>query len=67
MVSTSEGSKVVSEACGLVCPKPLITVAGRPLIDHGLDKLRAAGSDVVIDGVDFKIMRETEILAKVEG
>ena len=25
------------------------------------------GSDVVIDGVDFKIMRETEILAKVEG
>lgn len=25
------------------------------------------GSDVVIDGVDFKIMRESEILAKVEG
>ncbi len=25
------------------------------------------GSDVVIDGVEFKIMRETEILAKVEG
>ncbi len=25
------------------------------------------GSDVVIDGTEFKIMRETEILAKVEG
>ncbi len=25
------------------------------------------GSDVVIDGDEFKIMRETEILAKVEG
>ena len=26
-----------------------------------------SGSDVVIDGVDFKIMRESEILAKLEG
>ena len=26
-----------------------------------------AGSDVKVDGEDFKILRETEILAKVEG
>ena len=26
-----------------------------------------AGSDVVVDGTDYKILRESEILAKVEG
>ena len=26
-----------------------------------------AGSDVVVDGKDFKILRESEILARVEG
>ncbi|MGE3171155.1 MAG: co-chaperone GroES [Planctomycetota bacterium] len=26
-----------------------------------------AGSDVQVDGVDYKILRESEILAKVEG
>ena len=26
-----------------------------------------AGSDVVVDGIDYKILRESEILAKMEG
>lgn len=32
-------------------PKPLIMVAGRPLIDHGLDRLQAAGVEQVVVNV----------------
>lgn len=34
-------------------PKPLIEVAGRPLLDHVLDKLRAAGVEKVIVNVHY--------------
>ena len=41
----------------------------KPDVDKGDIVLfgKYTGSDVVIDGEEFKIMRETEILAKVEG
>lgn len=34
-------------------PKPLIEVAGRPLLDHVLDRLRAAGVETVIVNVHY--------------
>ena len=34
-------------------PKPLIEVAGRPLLDHVLDKLRAAGVEKVVVNVHY--------------
>src|SRR6476619_320381 len=34
-------------------PKPLIEVAGKPLIDHSLDRLRAAGVRKVVVNVHY--------------
>ena len=34
-------------------PKPLIEVAGKPLIDHVLDRLRAAGVEKIVVNVHY--------------
>ncbi len=34
-------------------PKPLIHLAGKPLIDYGLDRLRAAGVEQVVVNVHY--------------
>ncbi|MEQ6916925.1 N-acetylmuramate alpha-1-phosphate uridylyltransferase MurU [Halomonas aquatica] len=36
------------------CPKPLLEVAGRPLIVHHLDRLRAAGITEVVINVSYR-------------
>ncbi len=35
------------------CPKPLLPVAGQPLIDHGLDRLQAAGVGEVVVNLHY--------------
>jgi MurNAc alpha-1-phosphate uridylyltransferase len=34
-------------------PKPLVEVAGKPLLDHVLDRLRAAGVEKVVVNVHY--------------
>lgn len=36
------------------CPKPLIPVAGKPLLDHALDLARAAGLKTVVANAHYK-------------
>lgn len=49
------------------CPKPLIEVAGKPLIGHVLDRLRAAGVRRAVVNVHYLAERMEAYLAKVEG
>jgi MurNAc alpha-1-phosphate uridylyltransferase len=45
-------------------PKPLIPVAGRPLIDHALDQARAAGADRIVVNTHY---RAGQIAAHLAG
>ena len=49
------------------CPKPLIPVAGKPLIDHVLDRLRAAGVRRVVVNVHYLADLMQAHLADVPG
>jgi N-acetyl-alpha-D-muramate 1-phosphate uridylyltransferase len=49
-------------------PKPLVTVAGKPLIDYAFDKLRVAGVCKVVVNVHYlPEMMEAYVAAGVEG
>jgi len=49
-------------------PKPLVEVAGKPLIDHALDRLRAAGVQRAIVNVHYRAdSLEAHLLAKADG
>lgn len=48
-------------------PKPLVEVAGKPLIDHVLDRLRAAGIPRAIVNVHYMADQMERHLAGVEG
>lgn len=49
-------------------PKPLIEVAGRPLLDHALDRLRAAGVEKVVVNVHYlPDALEAHLVAKANG
>jgi MurNAc alpha-1-phosphate uridylyltransferase len=46
------------------CPKPLVTVAGKPLIDHALDRLVAAGVEMVVVNLHYKAQMLRDHLSK---
>ena len=49
-------------------PKPLIEVAGKPLIDHVLDRLRAAGVEQVVVNVHYLAdALEAHLAARADG
>lgn len=48
-------------------PKPLVPVAGRPMIEYALDKLRAYGIEEVIINVSYLKDQLTDYVAKIKG
>jgi MurNAc alpha-1-phosphate uridylyltransferase len=49
-------------------PKPLVEVAGKPLIDHSLDRLRAAGVEKAVVNVHYLAdALEAHLMNRVEG
>lgn len=48
-------------------PKPLVEVAGQPLIDHCLDRLRAAGVEKAVVNVHYLADSLEAHLARIEG
>ena len=47
-------------------PKPLVEINGRPLLDHALDRLTAAGVESVVVNVHYKARMLAEHLARLD-
>ena len=47
-------------------PKPLVEINGRPLLDHALDRLTAAGVERVVVNVHYKARMLAEHLARLD-
>jgi N-acetyl-alpha-D-muramate 1-phosphate uridylyltransferase len=47
-------------------PKPLVEINGRPLLDHALDRLTAAGVESVVVNVHYKARMLAERLARLD-
>ncbi len=45
-------------------PKPLVTVAGRTLLDHVLDRLIEAGVELIVVNIHYRAEMIREVLAK---